>query len=407
MSRRVVWLMAEDGDLRIPLQPGPNRVGREPRINEVVLYGGGVSRFHAVVDVAGEAVRVRDLDSKNGTRVNGRRVSRQALAPEDRVVFGRQAFRVRVELVHDPEETVPQPDWEDPEYDREATVLEEEYSRFLQPEVVDAPTEQDPREPELGAGPAGHGEYVVRQGDCVCSIAAEHGHRWQTLWEHPDNAALREARDPNVLLPGDRVHVPLARQKILRRSMERRHRLVRRGEPCRLVIHLRAADGPLAGVPFRLTYGDVGRSGNLDQDGGLEVLVPGGLRRARLEVGAEGGQRELEVFLGSLDPVCEISGIKARLASLGFYTGELDGELDDEARAAIARFQDVVGLQGTGEPDAYTCRALESEHGRRDGAVLGPDAAPARLPVRRTTMGGTGGNAVALPPLTGAGGGGP
>lgn len=35
---------------------------------------------------------------------------------------------------------------------------------------------------------------VAEAGDSVESIAAEHGHVWQTLWDHASNQALREPR---------------------------------------------------------------------------------------------------------------------------------------------------------------------------------------------------------------------
>lgn len=52
--------------------------------------------------------------------------------------------------------------------------------------------------------------YVVKQGDTLESIARAHGFlRWQTLYNHPANAAFRAARpDPGRLSPGDRIVIP-------------------------------------------------------------------------------------------------------------------------------------------------------------------------------------------------------
>ena len=54
----------------------------------------------------------------------------------------------------------------------------------------------------------------MKEGECVGSIAFEHGFFPDTLWDHPNNAELKGKRgDPNVLLAGDVVHVPDLRPK--------------------------------------------------------------------------------------------------------------------------------------------------------------------------------------------------
>lgn len=67
-------------------------VGRAPD-NDLVLASPTVSSRHAEIRVDGSGVEVVDLGSTNGTWVNGNRVSRQKLAPGDRVSFDEIAFR--------------------------------------------------------------------------------------------------------------------------------------------------------------------------------------------------------------------------------------------------------------------------------------------------------------------------
>jgi DNA-binding winged helix-turn-helix (wHTH) protein len=62
------------GDETIPLREGENFIGRDPR-GAVVLHSGEVSRQHARLVVAGSAVTLEDLGSKNGTFVGTRRIS--------------------------------------------------------------------------------------------------------------------------------------------------------------------------------------------------------------------------------------------------------------------------------------------------------------------------------------------
>ncbi|HUA57267.1 MAG TPA: hypothetical protein VML19_00835, partial [Verrucomicrobiae bacterium] len=51
--------------------------------------------------------------------------------------------------------------------------------------------------------------YEVQDGDCIGSIAFSRGFDWDTLWNHPENAALKaKRRDPNILLAGDIVYIP-------------------------------------------------------------------------------------------------------------------------------------------------------------------------------------------------------
>ena len=68
--RLVMW----DGSRTVRLNAGPNFIGRGP---EVVLSvdSGRVSRQHARIDVGAEAVTIEDLGSKNGTFVNGQRIT--------------------------------------------------------------------------------------------------------------------------------------------------------------------------------------------------------------------------------------------------------------------------------------------------------------------------------------------
>ncbi|MFH1075402.1 MAG: hypothetical protein V1753_00935 [Pseudomonadota bacterium] len=52
-------------------------------------------------------------------------------------------------------------------------------------------------------------DYIVKQGDCIESIAFKHGLFWETVWNHPNNQQLKQERkNPNILLAGDKVFVP-------------------------------------------------------------------------------------------------------------------------------------------------------------------------------------------------------
>jgi serine phosphatase RsbU (regulator of sigma subunit) len=77
--------------LRIEIE-APVLVGRA-RHNDVVLDDARVSRQHARVMPERDGCVVYDLDSANGTFVNGVAVSRKVLVPDDLVSFGSCVFR--------------------------------------------------------------------------------------------------------------------------------------------------------------------------------------------------------------------------------------------------------------------------------------------------------------------------
>jgi pSer/pThr/pTyr-binding forkhead associated (FHA) protein len=68
--------------------PTPVTIGREEG-NLLRLNDERVSRFHAKVQVDNEDIILTDLESTNGTRVNGRVVQIRRLRPGDRVCVGR------------------------------------------------------------------------------------------------------------------------------------------------------------------------------------------------------------------------------------------------------------------------------------------------------------------------------
>lgn len=56
----------------------------------------------------------------------------------------------------------------------------------------------------------------------------------------------------------------------------------------------------------------------------------------------------------------EVQALQADLQELGFYDGEIDGQLGDQTRAAIADFQGDSGFIATGQPDQFTRQQIEA-----------------------------------------------
>ena len=59
---------------RIPVNSNPFHVGRHAKC-DLVLHSRNVSKSHADLISAGELLAVRDLQSTNGTYVNGKRIA--------------------------------------------------------------------------------------------------------------------------------------------------------------------------------------------------------------------------------------------------------------------------------------------------------------------------------------------
>lgn len=71
-----------------PLHDGTNSLGRDPS-TDVQIDDSTVSRRHAVIAIRDDNVIIEDLDSKNGTFVNGAKVTGSApLADRDTIVLG-------------------------------------------------------------------------------------------------------------------------------------------------------------------------------------------------------------------------------------------------------------------------------------------------------------------------------
>lgn len=218
---------------------------------------------------------------------------------------------------------------------------------------------------ETGSGePVGNGEYVVRQGDCVSSIAKDTGHFWETIWTDAANTELREIRrDPNVLLPGDRVHVPALRRKQETGQTEMRHRFVRKGEPARLLIQIRDRWGnPYDNRLYRLCVGAIEIVNRTDSQGQLQCPITASAGTATLTVWLGSSQPHTWTLkLGALDPAESQSGIQGRLHNLGLHPSYA-GDSDERTTEAIGLFQARHSLPVTGQADRATQARLKREH---------------------------------------------
>lgn len=204
-------------------------------------------------------------------------------------------------------------------------------------------------------------DHVVKEGECVGSIAFEHGFFPDTLWDHPENAELKLKRgDPNVLLAGDVVRVPDLRPKEVTVASGGSHTFRRRGVPERFRLVLRRGGEPRADLAFQLRAGGRVLEGRTDGEGRLEAWIPPDAKQGVLVLPDSG--EEYQLALGRLDPPDTASGIQARLFNLGFYRGPLDGQPSRALTRAVRAFQARHDLPQTGEVGAATRETLLEAH---------------------------------------------
>jgi len=205
-------------------------------------------------------------------------------------------------------------------------------------------------------------KLTVKQGDCVSSVACQFGIDARTVWNHPRNSELKNKRKSiNLLLPGDVLFVPDRELKEISGSTESRHKFVRKGVPAKLRVRLLQKATVKADEPYTLNIDGKLIFGNTDQDGWITQVIPPDSRLAVLSL--KDGREQYRLHLGHLDPIDQTTGIQARLKSLGYYKGALNGEVSPHLAEAIRLFQKDKGINETGKANAETQEALGNEYG--------------------------------------------
>jgi hypothetical protein len=214
--------------------------------------------------------------------------------------------------------------------------------------------------------------HVVQQGEYISLIAEQYGfHSYETLWDDPANADLKQLRkNPNVLLPGDQVVIPDAAKREESAATTARHRFVAHRSPLQLRLVLKDESGePIANTECVL--GLDGRSKELQTDGQGRIVedIPNRTQQASLLILGEGQAIELDlrVGVGSLNPLEDVTGQIARLNNLGYDAGKVEEPADDAARdrfrSAVEEFQCNEGLTVDGVCGSATQAKLKQVHG--------------------------------------------
>ena len=174
--------------------------------------------------------------------------------------------------------------------------------------------------------------YTVKPGDYLVKIARDHGiANWRTIWDHPNNAELRQQRkSPDILLAGDAVYAPLVAVKQVGLATGQQHNLKVTAPRPRLRVRVLDVDGKPVAEQACFLLVDTPLPMKTDADGRIDApLAPdhpveGELVFPDLEL-------RYHLMIGGLDPEDTPSGEKHRLNNLGYYAGVHDGDEPGDA----------------------------------------------------------------------------
>lgn len=215
--------------------------------------------------------------------------------------------------------------------------------------------------------------HVVKQGEHIASIADNYGFSsWETVWDDAANAELRKKRpNPNTLLPGDKVTIPVPEKKELDCATEQRHRFVCKVPPIKLRLKvLDVAGQPISNATVKLSGGDEAGVLKTDASGMVErrIFPATHALRVKIESPKLPETFESQLSVGELDPIDTRTGQIARLNNLGYHAGavRLPESPEDEERfkSAVEEFQCEEKISPiNGKCEGATLDRLKQAHG--------------------------------------------
>ena len=200
-------------------------------------------------------------------------------------------------------------------------------------------------------------DYTVQQGDCLSSIGYKFKVPWKKIWDHGNNAALKQKRkSPDVLFPGDVLFIPEKTLKEENGATDQKHKFKKKLEKVWLRLRLLEEDKPRKNLKYTLKIGNQEIEGTTDGDGKLEQKISPAEKEAWVKT-------EEDVYylqLGNLDPTDENSGVEQRLQNLGFLGLDKSAE---KVSSSVKDFKKKNSLGETDEVNEATRSKLLEKHG--------------------------------------------
>ena len=202
---------------------------------------------------------------------------------------------------------------------------------------------------------------VIRQGEYLKKLAADHGFDPREVWNDPANAQLAQLRtNPNLLVEGDILYIPDTPPVWLPVQVGEVNRFVGTVATNKLTLKLVAKGKALANATCRITGVPGMSSATTDGEGTLQLVVPLSVTSVTIDV--DSPRFHAVARVGHLDPPDTDSGVRMRLRNLQ-YLHDHSVTDDDCMKLAISNFQADQGIEVSGALDDATRAALVEAHG--------------------------------------------
>ena len=212
--------------------------------------------------------------------------------------------------------------------------------------------------------------HTVQQGEYLAFIAAQYGFNdWQTIWNDPNNADLKNQRqNPNVLYPGDQLYIPDLDTQSFSKPTDQTHTFKVKTTPLKLRLVLKDMyERPIANAKCVLSLDGNTLNVTTDANGTIDQEIPATSQNGVLVIQdtdeTHVSDIQIPILIGSLDPVDQLSGQQARLKNLGYFLGDVGSAQDDNFESAVEEFQcdNSLTVDGICGPD--TQAKLKAVHG--------------------------------------------
>lgn len=224
--------------------------------------------------------------------------------------------------------------------------------------------------------------HIVEEREHVSAVAERFGfHNWRTVWDHPNNDALRELRAyHHIVHPGDELFVPDFQEKIEDGATTQTHVFVVENRPLFLRLRLQDWDArPLVDVPCGVGLDTLEVDAVTDGEGMIDQPVGKQVKDGEVRAHRpEKSTLKYDLHIGGLRDERTFLGQQARLNNMGYFAGfsKTDEEqfwwaaeefLCDTDKKPVTRgpfIDPELGVvDATGAPDAAFVAKLVKAHG--------------------------------------------